>query len=152
MKKIAYILGAVVLATGSVSAVASFAQDATANALSTNIVNAAKATEATDRSNGVTDPSKLASDVAAAVAAAVQAGIDAGDSNAEISAAMTEAENTPGLSSAVSAGLTSANTQVASLETNRPAAQGTAGTGGGGAATPPSPPPPAAAGSGYTGH
>ena len=150
MKKIAYILGAVVLATGSVSAVASFAQDATANALSTNIVNAAKGAEATDRAKGITDPTTLASDVAAAVAAAVQAGIDAGDTNAEISAAMTEAENTSGLSSAVSAGLTQANTQVASLESNRPASQGGTSPSSTAGATAPVPPVPSATGSTYT--
>ena len=150
MKKIAYILGAVVLATGSVSAVSSFADAATQNALASALVNAAKAAEAQDRAKGLTDDSKIAADVAASVASQLQAAIDSGTSNADLQGALTQAMNSGGLSADQSSGLSSANSQLASLESSKPGGVG-AGTGGGGgaAATPPAPPPPAAAGSGY---
>jgi len=152
MKKIAYILGAVVLAAGSVSAVSSFADASVQAALASTLVSTAKGVEAQDRANGVTDESKIAADIQAALAGQIQAAVAANDSDADIQAAVTQAMNTSGLSAAQASGLAGANGQLASLEGSKPGGVG-AGTGGGStaAASPPAPPPPAAAGSGYTG-
>jgi hypothetical protein len=151
MKKIAYILGAVVLTAGSVSAMSSFADASTQAALAQSLVNAAKSTEAADRAKGVTDDSKIIADIAAAAAAQAQGAIDAGTSNADINAAMNQAMNTAGLTTDQAQGLGAANGELASLESSRPGGVATGTGGGGGNVTPPAPPPPAAAGAGYVG-
>ena len=149
MKKIAYILGAVVLAAGSFTAVSSFADAAAQSALANSLVSQAKATGTADA--GKSD-SAVESDVASSIAALVQQAINAGTSNADIQAAVTEAMNDASLTRPEAAGIGAVNGELAQLEGNKPGGvgAGTGGGGGGGAAIP-APPPPAAAGSGYVG-
>lgn len=153
MKKIAFILGAVVLTAGSVTAASSFADASTASALATSLVSQAKATGGADA--GKTD-NLVETDVAAAVTALIQQAVAAGTSNADIQAAVTEAMNDKTLTAPEAAGIGAVNAELASLEANGPGGvrgivRGGTGGGNGPAANPPSPPPPALAGSGYRG-
>lgn len=148
MKKIAYILGAVVLTTGSFTAAAAFADAGTVSALQSSLVSQAKATGSQDAGKTA---AQIETDVAAAVTALIQQAVQAGDSNADIQAAINNAASDPSLTQPEAAGIQAVNAELAQLEKQTPG--GFAGTGGGAApaVAPPAPPPPALAGTGYTG-
>jgi len=155
MKKIAYILGAVVLATGSVSAVTSFAQtvnESNVSTLTSSLLTNGAAKEASVRQGGETVDQKIVDAISLTIESEVENAVANGDTSAEIQAAMTRAMNATGLSPDLAQALGDVNRNLAQYETPKTGGVG-AGTGGGGGGTTsaPTPPPPSGSGSGYTG-
>jgi len=141
MKKIAYILGAVILATGSASAVSSFA-DATSTAAS--IVSTAQSAEDAARKS-TSDDATIISSISDSVTSLIIGDLSSGVSPEEINAAMVKAMNNPSLTKDQAAALGVVNSQLAQLEKEHPAS-----TGGGGG-TVPTPGTPSVPAPGYIG-
>ncbi len=157
MKKIAGLIGAAVLASGSIMTSTSIAADAPAansaqaSTYSTALLATANGTEGSQRSAGVTDDKAIVQAIVQSITNEVLNEVRAGATADTISTAMNMASNTPGLSKDVAAAFGVVNGELAALTENA-AKTGSVGAGtGAGNPDPnsPNPPAPAIAGTGY---
>jgi hypothetical protein len=126
MKKIAYILGAVILATGTMSAAAAFAD---ANSTAASIVSTAQSAEDAARKN-TQDDATIISTISDSITSLIISDLSSGVSPEEINAAMVRAMNNPNLTKDQAAALGVVNNSLAQLEKDHQ--PGSAGGGGGG--------------------